>query len=123
MNASLNKHIQAPVVVEQPLTAYLKSAKLAGGFTSVQLAQATGLNRMTVAAAEGASDPRLSTVVALLDAMGYGLLPCPKHLMAEVASFINNDGQVLSLPAGVSAPLGQAQRIFHAAAASQEGPL
>lgn len=78
-----------------------------------ELAQATGLSRITVSAAEGKTDARLSSVVALFDALGYALLPVPKHLAKEVASFVNNGGAVVSLPAGTEAPMSVGQRSFH----------
>jgi len=74
-----------------------------------------------VAAAEGKSDTRLSSMVALFDELGYVLLPVPKPLLAKTAAFINNQGQSVSLPAGVSAPLGVGQQAFLEAAASGDG--
>ncbi|HEY9107434.1 MAG TPA: hypothetical protein VIN58_12220 [Roseateles sp.] len=80
----------------------------------MELAKATGLSRLTVSAAEGATDARISSLTALFDALGYTLLAVPKPLAREVASFINNGGVSVSLPAGQSAPLGVGQRAFQA---------
>lgn len=123
LNASQNKQkmkhgaaIQSDASVTENLLAIKRAAKV----KATDLALKTGLNRMTIAAAQGTADPRLSTVVALLDAMGYGLLPVPQHLLEATANFINNEGQVLSLPAGVNAPLGVAQRFMQQAAQSAQ---
>lgn len=105
----------ASIQFDASFTENLRAIKRAGKVKTTDLALKTGLNRMTIAAAEGTADPRLSTVVSLLEAMGYGLLPVPQHLLEATANFINNDGQVLSLPAGVNAPLGVAQRFMQQA--------
>jgi hypothetical protein len=56
----------------------------------------------------------------LLDEMGYRLLPVPKAIESEVVNFINNGGQVVMLPAGITAPLGGAQSAFAKAKEAQE---
>lgn len=91
---------------------------MAKGKSIVDMALATGLSRLTVSAAEGKSDARLSTVAALFDTLGYTLMPVPKAVAPEVANFINNGGTTVSLPAGVSAPLSSAQQAFRGANAS-----
>jgi|GEM_PF-2332819 len=101
-----------PADPRQPLPAQLKALRQAKGRSLLGLAERTGLSRLTVAAAEGKSDTRLSSMVALFDELGYVLVPVPKPLLDETAAFIRNQGQVVSLPAGVSAPLGVAQRVF-----------
>jgi len=101
-----------PVDPRQPLPAQLKALRQAEKRSLLGLAERTGLSRLTVAAAEGKSDTRLSSMVALFDELGYVLVPVPKPLLDETAAFIRNQGQVVSLPAGVSAPLGVAQRVF-----------
>jgi transcriptional regulator with XRE-family HTH domain len=94
------------------LPAQLKALRRAGGRSLVSLAERTGLSRLTVAAAEGQADARLSTLTALFDELGYVLVPVPKPLLAETVAFIANQGQSVSLPAGVSAPLGVGQQAF-----------
>lgn len=95
----------------------LQNLRLAQGKSIVELASRTGLSRLTVSAAEGKTDARISSLAALFDALGYALLPVPKPLVKEVASFINNGGVTLSLPAGVAAPMGVGQRVFETGAA------
>lgn len=99
-------------VSDAPLPAQLKALRRAGGRSLVSLAECTGLSRLTVAAAEGQADARLSTLTALFDELGYVLVPVPKPLLAETVAFINNQGQSVSLPAGISAPLGVGQQAF-----------
>ena len=94
---------------------------MAKGKSIVDMALATGLSRLTVSAAEGKSDARLSTVAALFDTLGYTLMPVPKAVAPEVANFINNGGTTVSLPAGVSAPLSSAQQAFRGASAMLNG--
>lgn len=126
MNAKNTKqiwHALAPIDPDASVTANMRAIKHAGRTKTVDLALKTGLNRMTIASAEGSADPRLSTVVTMLDAMGYGLLPVPQPLMRETANFINNGGKVLSLPAGVNAPLGLAQQLLQRASAAKNATL
>ena len=87
------------------LPAQLKTLREARKLAMTALAAKAGVTRLTAAAAEGKSDPRLSTLAGLFDALGYVLLPVPKHMAREVAGFINNGGRQVSLPAGVEAPL------------------
>ncbi|NKI93529.1 helix-turn-helix transcriptional regulator [Rhizobacter sp. SG703] len=101
---------------QQPLPAQLKALRRAHRRSLVSLAERTGLSRLTVAAAEGQADARLSTLTALFDELGYTLVPVPKALLAETVAFIANQGQSVSLPAGISAPLGVGQQAFRAAA-------
>jgi transcriptional regulator with XRE-family HTH domain len=101
----------------ESLPAQLKALRRAGGRSVLSLAERTGLSRLTVAAAEGKADARLSTLTALFDELGYALVPVPKALLAETVAFIANQGQSVSLPAGVSAPLGVGQQAFRAATA------
>lgn len=105
----------------QPLPAQLRALRQAGRRPVLELARRTGLSRLTVAAAEGQADARLSTLVALFDELGYTLVPVPKPLLAETVAFINNQGRSVSLPAGVSAPLGVGQQAFRAAARGDDG--
>jgi transcriptional regulator with XRE-family HTH domain len=94
----------------------LKALRRASGRSVLNLAERTGLSRLTVAAAEGKADARLSTLTALFDELGYVLVPVPKALLAETVAFIDNQGQSVSLPSGVSAPLGVGQQAFRAGA-------
>lgn len=111
-------HPNAPssVAIDPSLTVpqQLKAVRTGRGKTLVDLAKATGLSRLTVSAAEGMTDARISSLAALFDALGYTLLAVPKPLAREVANFINNGGVSVSLPAGHSAPLGVGQRAFQA---------
>lgn len=100
----------------------LKSLRRSQGKGISELAQATGLSRLTVSAAEGKTDARISSISALFDSLGYILLPVPKPLAREVASFINNGGVTVSLPAGLTAPMGIGQRAFQAAESSDTLP-
>lgn len=90
----------------------LKQIRLERDVKISDLAKRTRLSRLTIAAAEGKSDPKLSTMMALLEELGYDLIPVPKAIKGEVTSFIKNGGQVVTLPAGVTAPLGVAQSAF-----------
>ena len=95
-----------------PLPAQLKLIREDAGKSLMEIAGHTGLSRLTVSAAEGKSDARLSTIAALLNVLGYTLLPVPKTMVNEVAAFINNGGKQVSLPSGIEAPMGIAQRAF-----------
>jgi DNA-binding XRE family transcriptional regulator len=101
------------------LPAELKALRQSKGISAVKLAELTGLSRQTVAAAEGLQDARLSSVVQMFEALGYVLMPVPKELVAEAASFIANGGRSISLPAGVAAPLGVGQAAFAASTAKE----
>jgi len=116
MHSDTTPRVSQIVEPQQPLPAQLKALRRAGGRSLVSLAERTGLSRLTVAAAEGQADARLSTLTALFDELGYTLVPVPKALLAETVAFIANQGQSVSLPAGVSAPLGVGQQAFRAAA-------
>jgi transcriptional regulator with XRE-family HTH domain len=103
-----------PIDPHLTLPEQLKALRLGAGKTLVDLADRTGLSRLTVSAAEGKADTRVSTVVALFNELGYVLIPVPKPLLNETVAFINQGGRTLSLPAGTSAPLGPMQRLFEA---------
>lgn len=103
--------------MSQTLPQQLKGIREDAGASIVSLAEKTKLSRLTVSAAEGKSDPRLSTLAALFDALGYALIPVPKPLLSETVNFINNGGVTVSLPPGVSAPLSPAMAYFDAAKA------
>jgi transcriptional regulator with XRE-family HTH domain len=114
-----NKNIQIAPPLNPLLTLpeQLKVLREAAHVTLSALAQSTHLSRLTVAAAEGKTDARISTLSALFDQLGYTLVPVPKALLQETVAFVNNQGQVASLPAGVQAPLGRAQQAFQQALA------
>lgn len=106
------------------LPAKLRLLRQALGVSAAQLARDTGLTRVTVAAAEGNADARISTVMTLLDALGYTLVPVPKALVNEVAAFVANGGQVVSKPVGTAAPVNEslaAYRNQRRMAESQDG--
>lgn len=106
-----------PLEAAYTLPEQLKILREAAHVTLSALAQSTHLSRLTVAAAEGKADARISTLTALFDQLGYTLVPVPKALLQETLDFVNNQGQVASLPAGVQAPLGRAQQAFQQALA------
>lgn len=105
-------HKVISIAHDLPLPQQLRAIRVASGCSIIDLAEKTGMSRLTASAAEGKTDARLSTVVALFDALGYTLLPVPKSMAAEVAAFVNNGGRSLSLPAGTSAPLSVGQQSF-----------
>lgn len=97
-----------------PVTELLKQLRLARAKGIGELAESTGLSRLTVSAIESQkSDARISSLSALFDKLGYVLLPVPKNMAREVANFVNNGGVSVSLPAGQAAPMGVGQRAFH----------
>lgn len=104
------------VSISATLPEQLKAQRELAGRTLLDLAAATGLSRLTVSAAEGKTDARLSTLAALFDELGFTLVPVPKKMAPEVVRFINNGARTLSLPAGASAPLGVGQRSYQAGA-------
>lgn len=101
-----------PIDPASPLPEQLKKLRSGAGVTILELADKTGLSRLTTSAAEGRTDARLSTMVSLFDALGYQLLAVPKSMAAEVAAFVNNGGRTLSLPAGTVAPRSIGQKAF-----------
>ncbi|MFK4706008.1 transcriptional regulator with XRE-family HTH domain [Roseateles asaccharophilus] len=98
-----------------PLPAILKAIRQSHGSSIIDLSKRTGLSRLTTAAAEGKSDPRLSTLAALFDSLGYALVPVPKQLVPEVERFINNGGVMVSVAAGAEAPVSPSMAHFEAA--------
>lgn len=94
------------------LPAQLRLLRHALQVTITQLAKDSGLTRVTVAAAEGNADTRLSSIMSLFDVLGYTLLPVPKSMATEVAAFIANGGEILSKPAGMEAPLNDSLAAF-----------
>lgn len=94
------------------LPAQLRLLRHALKVSATQIAKDSGLTRVTVAAAEGNADPRLSSIMSLFDVLGYTLLPVPKSMATEVAAFIANGGEVVSMPAGIEAPLNDSLAAF-----------
>ena len=87
------------------LAAEFQSIRKAAGLTQAQLAEQSGLNRMTVQRLEsGALDPRVSTLLEMARAMGMDLMLVPQSLRQEVQGFIQSGGRVLGQPVGVDAP-------------------
>lgn len=74
------------------------------GMTQADLAQAAGVNRMTVSRIEAGYDPRLSTLYELIRALGMDVVLVPKSLKQEVKGFIQSGGRVLGQAPGIDAP-------------------
>jgi transcriptional regulator with XRE-family HTH domain len=83
----------------------LKNARLAAKLSQGELAARAGLSRMTVQKIEaGAIDPRVSTLLVLMRALGLELVPVPTVLRATVEDFLRAGGRVVGQPAGTTAP-------------------
>jgi transcriptional regulator with XRE-family HTH domain len=83
----------------------LKTARTAAHLSQSDLAVRAGLSRMTVQKIEaGAIDPRLSTLLVLLRALGLDLLLVPTAIRPTVEDFVRSGGRVLGQPAGTTAP-------------------
>ena len=72
----------APGILEE-----LESTRKASRLTQAELAQRSGVNRMTVGRVESGLDPRLSTVQELARAMGMEIMLVPRELRSEVEGF------------------------------------
>lgn len=90
----------------------LRHLREANGVSISHIARESGLTRVTVGAAEGNADARLSTVLALFDTLGYNLYPVPKSMATEVAAFVANGGEVVTKPAGEEAPVNDSLAAF-----------
>lgn len=113
MHASHSPDATTQINPELPLQEQLKSLFEHKGVTTVAMAQSIGIARQTIAKAlDAKADSRLSTVLSIFEELGYKVVPVPAAMATEVAAFINNGGQVTSLPAGTVAPLGVAQAAF-----------
>jgi transcriptional regulator with XRE-family HTH domain len=97
------------------LSRTLRDLRIAQKLSQQELASRSGLSRPTVAAAEGNADPRVSTLAALLDELGYALIPVPKPLLDETTRFIRNGGRLHGLEQGIEAPLSPMQKAFRRA--------
>ncbi|WP_354001624.1 helix-turn-helix transcriptional regulator [Caenimonas aquaedulcis] len=82
----------------------LEGARKSSHLTQAELAQRSGVNRMTVGRIEAGFDPRLSTVQELARAMGMEIMLVPRDLRAEVEGFVRSGGKLVAQPPGVGAP-------------------
>ena len=89
---------------ESSIVHELESARKASRLTQAQLAERSGVNRMTVGRIESGLDPRLSTVQELARAMGMEIMLVPKALRIEIEGFVRSGGRLVSQPPGTSAP-------------------
>jgi transcriptional regulator with XRE-family HTH domain len=88
-----------------PLIDTLAQARKAAGLTQADLAERSGLSRMTVQRQEGGQlDPRLSTLHEMGRTLGLELIAVPASLTAELQAFIQSGGRFLAQPTGVEAP-------------------
>ena len=83
----------------------LQEARRAAGLSQADLAERAGVSRMTVQKLEaGAIDPRVSTIVVLVRALGLDLLLVPAALKSTMVEFLRAGGRAVGQPAGVGAP-------------------
>lgn len=83
----------------------VRRARVAAGLTQAELAKRAGVSRVTVHQIEtGAKDPRVSTVVVLLRALGLELLPVPSPIRSAVEDFVRTGGRIVGQPVGTTAP-------------------
>ena len=92
-------------MITSDLAASLRHARRAAGLSQGELARRAGVSRMTVTQMEtGAKDPRVSTVVVLLRALGLELMPVPSAIRTTVLEFVRSGGRVVGQAAGTAAP-------------------
>lgn len=85
--------------------AALSSQRKALEMTQAQLAERSGMNRMSVQKIEsGQTDPRLSSIMELARTMGLELLVVPSALRPELDAFVRAGGRYVGQPPGVDAP-------------------
>lgn len=89
----------------------LENTRKASRLTQAELAQRSGVNRMTVGRIESGLDPRLSTVQELARAMGMDIMLVPKALRPEIEGFVRSGGRLIAQPPGVGAPKSIVDRI------------
>ena len=83
----------------------VKNARVAARLSQSDLAARAGLSRMTVQKIEaGAIDPRLSTLLVLLRALGLDLLLVPTAIQPAVNDFLRSGGRIVGQPPGTTAP-------------------
>lgn len=88
-----------------PLIETLAQARKAAGLTQAQLAERSGLSRMTVQRQEGGQlDPRLSTLHEMARTLGLELIAVPANLKSELQAFIASGGWTLAQPTNVDPP-------------------
>lgn len=85
----------------------------ASDLSAVALAAETGLTRQTVSAAlQRTSDPRVSTLAAILEVLGHDLVVVPRARKREVVAFLNYGGQVNPPADRDPVPLSVSQQLF-----------
>lgn len=90
----------------------LAIAREANKLSQTQLAEASGLSRMTIVRIEHEQiDPRLSTIQVMARALGLELMLVPKELKEPLQDFIRSGGKYLGQPQGVAAPLSIVDRL------------
>jgi len=91
--------------MRSPLIEGVRRARKAAGMTQGQLAAQAGLSRLTVHRVEqGEIDPKLSTLLEMVRALGMELLLVPAVLRPELEAFVRAGGRLLGQPEGASAP-------------------
>lgn len=90
--------------------ATLKDFRKARGLTQQEVAQRTGLSRVTVNRMEkGAVDPLDSTVQAYVRGLNAELLVVPRELKPQLEAFIKSGGRMVAQPEGAGAPKSAVQ--------------
>lgn len=82
----------------------LEAARKASSLTQAELAERSGVNRMTVNRLEAGLDPRLSTLQELARSLGLELMLVPRELRPAIDDFVRAGGRLVAQPAGVGAP-------------------
>ena len=86
------------------ITKELEVARRSFPLTQAELAQRSGINRMTVGRIEAGFDPRMSTLQELARAMGLELMLVPRALRSEVEGFLRSGGRLVAQTVGAGAP-------------------
>lgn len=86
------------------ITTDLETARKSFPLTQSELAQRSGVNRMTVGRIEAGFDPRLSTLQELARAMGLELMLVPRALRSEVEGYLRSGGRLVAQTVGAGAP-------------------
>jgi DNA-binding XRE family transcriptional regulator len=83
----------------------LISLRKTHGLTQAALASRAGLARITINKIEnGVVDPQLSTLEEYGRVLDVEFMAVPRHLKAELESFLKSGGRFLAQPTGASAP-------------------
>ena len=83
----------------------MAALRRAAGLSQQQLAERSGLSRMTVQRTEGGDlDPRFSTLAEMARVLGLELIAVPADLRPQLQAFIQSGGRFLGQPAGADAP-------------------